>query len=68
MRVGEETGSLVNALNKIANQFRNRLTDKLQFATTLISSFALFFAFSLVALIALGIVTSIFQVSRSINM
>ena len=68
LRVGEETGSLVNALTKIANQFRNRLTDKLQFATTLISSFALFFAFSLVALIALGIVTSIFQVSRSINM
>ncbi len=68
LAIGENTGNLVNGLSEIAKSFRNELTAKLQLLTTLVSTVALLTAFSLVALIALGIVSSIFQVSRSISM
>jgi len=43
------------------------LTKRIKVMTNLISGLALGFAFSLVALVAVSIVTSIFQVSKSIS-
>jgi hypothetical protein len=47
--------------------FRDQLTKRIKIMTTLVSGGALGFAFSLVALVAISIVTSIFQVSKSIS-
>ena len=49
------------------NSFREQLTKKIKTMTTLVSGAALGFAFSLVAMVAIAIVTSIFEVSKSIN-
>jgi general secretion pathway protein F len=67
LTVGENTGNLAHSMNEITKGFRNELTARLSKLTTLISSGALICAFVLVALIAMGIVTSVFQVSRSLS-
>ncbi len=67
LEVGEKTGNLGNSLDDIAKTFREELTNRIKAMTTLISGLALGFAFSLVALVAVSIVTSIFQVSKSIS-
>ena len=67
LEVGEKTGNLGNSLNDIAKTFRDELTKRIKVMTSLISGLALGFAFSLVALVAVSIVTSIFQVSKSIS-
>lgn len=67
LEVGEKTGNLGNSLNDIAKTFREELTKRIRVMTNLISGLALGFAFSLVALVAVSIVTSIFQVSKSIS-
>jgi len=67
LEVGEKTGNLGNSLNDTARTFREELTKRIKGMTTLISGLALGFAFSLVALVAVSIVTSIFQVSKSIS-
>ena len=66
--IGEKTGNLRHSLAEIANVFRNELTLRIKRMTTVISATALGFAFALVALVAVSIVTSIFQVSKSISL
>ncbi len=67
LTVGENTGNLAHSMNEITKGFRNELTARLAKLTTLVSTGALICAFILVALIAMGIVTSVFQVSRSLS-
>jgi general secretion pathway protein F len=67
LTVGENTGNLAHSINEITKGFRNELTARLTKLTTLVSTGALICAFILVALIAMGIVTSVFQVSRSLS-
>lgn len=67
LTVGENTGNLAHSMNEITKGFRNELTDRLTKLTTLVSTGALICAFVLVALIAMGIVTSVFQVSRTLS-
>lgn len=67
LTVGENTGNLAHSMNEITKGFRNELTARLSKLTTLVSSGALICAFVLVALIAMGIVSSVFQVSRSLS-
>ena len=67
LEVGEKTGNLGNSMEDIGNSFREQLTKKIKVMTTLVSGAALGFAFSLVALVAIAIVTSIFEVSKSIK-
>ena len=65
--VGEDTGDLASSMEEITLGFKEQLTNRLSQMTTLVSSLALAFAFSLVTLIAIGIVTSIFQVSKTLS-
>lgn len=67
LTVGENTGNLAHSMSEITKSFRNELTDRLTRLTTLVSTGALICAFVLVALIAMGIVTSVFQVSRTLS-
>jgi len=67
VEVGEKTGNLGNSMDDISKAFRTQLTKRIKVMTNLISGLALGFAFSLVALVAISIVTSIFQVSKSIS-
>lgn len=67
LTVGENTGNLAHSMNEITKSFRNELTDRLTRLTALVSTGALICAFVLVALIAVGIVTSVFQVSRTLS-
>ena len=67
VEVGEKTGNLGNSMDDVSKAFRTQLTKKIKGMTNLISGLALGFAFSLVALVAISIVTSIFQVSKSIS-
>ena len=67
VEVGEKTGNLGNSMDNISKAFRTQLTKRIKVMTNLISGLALGFAFSLVALVAISIVTSIFQVSKSIS-
>lgn len=67
IEVGEKTGNLGNSMEDTSKAFRDQLTKKIKIMTTLVSGGALGFAFSLVALVAISIVTSIFQVSKSIS-
>jgi len=67
LTVGENTGNLAHSMSEITKGFRNELTARLTQLTALVSTGALICAFVLVALIAMGIVTSVFQVSRSLS-
>jgi type II secretory pathway component PulF len=67
LTVGENTGNLAHSMNEITKGFRNELTARLTRLTALVSTGALICAFVLVALIAVGIVTSVFQVSRTLS-
>lgn len=67
IEVGEKTGNLGNSIEDSSRSFRDRLTKQIKTMTTLVSGAALGFAFSLVAIVAISIVTSIFQVSKSIS-
>ena len=67
LAVGEDTGNLVHSMNEITKGFRNELTKRLSLLTNLVASGALVCAFLMVALIAIGIVTSVFQVSKTLS-
>ena len=67
LEVGEKTGNLGNSMEDVSSSFRESLTKRIKIMTSLVSGLALAFAFSLVAIIAISIVTSIFQVSKSIS-
>ncbi len=66
LSVGENTGNIAHSLNEISLQFRRDLDNRLRLMTTAITSGAMILAFLLVALVAFGMVTSIFQVSKSL--
>jgi general secretion pathway protein F len=66
LSVGEDTGNLGHGMEEITRGFRDQLNLRIGRMITLVSTGALFLAFALVSLVAMGIVTSIFQVSRSI--
>lgn len=66
LSVGENTGNIANSLNEMSLQFRRDLDSRLRFMTTAITTGAMIIAFLLVALVAYGMVTSIFQVSKSL--
>jgi len=67
IEVGEKTGNLGNSMEDASKAFREDLTKRIKSMTTLVSGAALGFAFSLVALVAISIVTSIFQVSKTMT-
>ncbi|MFW5883561.1 MAG: type II secretion system F family protein, partial [Verrucomicrobiota bacterium] len=68
LTVGENTGTLAHSLSEIAKGFREELSGRLGFLVTAVSSVALATAFALVALIAIGLITSVMQVSSSLSM
>ena len=67
LTVGENTGNLAHSMSEVTKGFRNELSSRLTRLTTIVSTGALLSAFILVALIAMGIVTSVFQVSRTLS-
>lgn len=67
LAVGENTGHLGKSMDEITKGFRNELTRRLGQLTTLVSSGALLCAFVLVALIAIGIITSVMGLSQSLS-
>jgi len=67
LAVGENTGNLAQSMTEVTKGFRESLTRRLTRLTGIVSSGALVFAFALVTLIAIGIVTSVFQVSKTLS-
>ncbi|MGC6423832.1 MAG: type II secretion system F family protein [Lentimonas sp.] len=68
LSVGENTGNLAHSMNEVTKSFRVELSKRLSALTNVVATGALIFAFCLVALIAIGIVTSVFQVSKTLSM
>lgn len=68
LSVGEDTGALANSMNDVTEGFKEELSQRLNSLTTIVSSLALGFAFGLVTLIAIGIVTSVFEVSKTLSL
>lgn len=68
LTVGENTGHMGNSLKEIAKLERRELTRRLDGLVAGITTGALAFAFSLVGLIALSIVSAVFSVSQSIQL
>lgn len=64
--VGENTGNMVHSFKEIYVIYSQELEKNLRNLTTFISSIALVFAFVLVAILALSIVTSVLQFSSSL--
>lgn len=66
LSVGENTGNLSKSFKEIYIMQSEELSSELKFVTGLISSAALGFAFAMVTILTLGIVTSILQLSKSL--
>ena len=66
LSVGEDTGELAQSMADVTEGFKESLSLRLSALTTIVSSLALGFAFGLVTLIAIGIVTSVFEVSKTL--
>lgn len=66
LAVGENTGNMVHSFKEIYNIYSKELENNLKRLTTFISSIALLFAFVLVTVLALSIVTSVLQFSSSL--
>lgn len=64
--VGENTGSLVNGFQEVFSTHSEELEAKLKFSTSLVAGLALGTAFAMVALLTLGIIMSIMNVSQSL--
>ena len=67
LSVGEDTGELTKSMHDVTEGFKEELSKRLNRLTTIVSSCALGFAFGLVTLIAIGIVTSVFEVSKTLS-
>jgi type II secretory pathway component PulF len=67
LSVGENTGNLVHSLTEITKSFRAQLSQRMSRMTVLVSSGSLTVAFAIVAVVAYVMVSSIFQVSKSIG-
>ncbi|MGB0369769.1 MAG: type II secretion system F family protein [Opitutales bacterium] len=68
LSIGENTGNLVHGLGEVNKSYRRELDSSLKLMTTIITSGAMAAAFTVVAFVALGMVTSIMQVSSSISL
>lgn len=68
LSVGENTGNLSHSMDELTKGFRIELSKRLSALTNIVATGALLFAFCLVALIAIGIVSSVFQVSKTLSM
>lgn len=66
LNIGENTGSVVTSFKEIYRTHAVELESKLRFSTNLIAGGALGFAFLLVFILTLGIVTSILQLSQNL--
>ncbi len=66
LSVGENTGNLASSFREVYKMQSEELAAELKFVTSLVSSAALGFAFTLVTILTLGIVTSILQLSQSL--
>lgn len=64
--ISENTGSLVQGFDSVYRARLDELNDHMRQLTVIVSSGALIFAFGLVIVIVLGIITSILQLSQSI--
>jgi type IV pilus assembly protein PilC len=67
LSVGENTGNLVHSLTEMTKSFREQLSQRMSRMTVLVSSGSLTVAFAIVAVVAYVMVSSIFQVSKSIG-
>ncbi len=67
LSVGENTGNLVHSLTEITKSFRDQLSRHMHRMTVMVSSGSLTVAFLIVAIVAYVMVSSIFQVSKSIG-
>ena len=68
LAIGENTGSLVPSLKKIATSYRKIVSSQLTAFMNLITSLVLFFTFSFIGFIVFAIVTAIFKLSSSFKM
>ncbi len=66
LAVGENTGSIVKAFKEIHKNHTSDLNLQFKVLTGVISTGALAFAFTLVGLLALGIVSSVLQLSQGV--
>ena len=66
LSVGENTGNVIHSFKEIYSIYSKELADNLKKLTTVISSAALAFAFILVSILAMSIVTSVLQFSSSL--
>ncbi len=66
LAIGENTGNLVSGFESIYKRHNTELAEEMQLLTVVIATGALLFAFSLVILLAVGIVSSILSVSQNI--
>jgi len=66
--IGENTGSLVPSLKKIAASYNKIVSNQLSTFMNLITSVVLLCTFSFVGFIAFAVVTAIFRLSSSFNM
>lgn len=66
LSVGENTGNMVHSFKEIYGIYSKELEADLKKLTTFISSAALLFAFVLVSILAMSIVTSVLQFSNSL--
>lgn len=68
LKVGEETGELSKGFESLRDDYRDSLAGRLQKLTILVSGGAIAGAFLFVTMVALAVVTSIFQVGNSIGL
>lgn len=68
LKVGEETGELAEGFANLRNDYRDSLSERLRRLTLGVSGCAIGGAFLFVAMVALAVVTSIFQVGNSIGL
>lgn len=67
LSVGENTGNMQDSLKEIYQLHNTELDGRFQFLTSFITSAALGFAFFLVGILAIGIISSVMQFSSSIK-
>ncbi len=68
LKVGEETGELAGGFQSLREDYRESLSERLRKLTILVSGGAIAGAFLFVTMVALAVVTSIFQVGTSIGL
>jgi len=68
LKVGEETGELADGFQTIRDDYSDSLSERLRKLTILVSGAAIGGAFVFVTMVALAVVTSIFQVGGSIGL